>query len=378
MPLVIALFQERLSISKTLLCPVWLGRAALSPCVRQSGAATALCRCAVLASVQEGRNRMHLVREPGHKKPSAFSLFFGESLLRFFNADRDGPNGPKAVVNRAGFGFEAPWPITEVIMSDFEEMFFEEKLDGLTAQVRAESSSLKELRASVAPINGYGSYLPDEIIGRTDLSDGAKVLCHELDKYRNCDPQSERYLQCNPGHFTLQQKCGFRSKRQVEQIVQELVDKDLVEVQPGQKAKYVLSWPTPAEQEQRQREVLEAKREEIRAEAERREKEETERQELAEIKAREERAAQFERYKALYPIEAVIAGDEKAKDWVIEGAYLQDYFDSEGEAKYQRAIELREKPQLDEDAEKLRRQTVRDRFQASEEIQIQLQKAFPK
>ena len=84
-------------------------------------------------------------------------------------------------------------------MSDFEEM-----LDGMTAQVRAESSSLKELRASVAPINGYGSYLPDEIIARSDLSAEAKVLCHELDKYRNCDPQSERYLQCNPGHFTLQ------------------------------------------------------------------------------------------------------------------------------------------------------------------------------
>ena len=59
---------------------------------------------------------MHLVREPGHKKPSAFSLFFslffGESLLRFFNADRDGPNGPKAVVNRAGLGLEVPCPIT--------------------------------------------------------------------------------------------------------------------------------------------------------------------------------------------------------------------------------------------------------------------------
>ena len=96
---------------------------------------------------------------------------------------------------------------------------------------------------AVAPINGYGSYLPDEIIARVDLSAEAKTLCHELDKYRNCDPQSERYLQCNPGHFTLQEKCGFRSKRQVEQIVRELVDKDLIEVQPGQKAKYVLSWP---------------------------------------------------------------------------------------------------------------------------------------
>ena len=122
---------------------------------------------------------------------------------------------------------------------------------------------------AVAPINGYGSYLPDEIIARTDLSAEAKILCHELDKYRNGDPRSERYLQCNPGHFTLQEKCGFRSKRQVEQIVRELVDKDLVEVQPGQKAKYVLSWPTPAEQEQRQRAELEAKREEIRAEVER-------------------------------------------------------------------------------------------------------------
>ena len=219
---------------------------------------------------------------------------------------------------------------------------------------------------AVAPINGYGSYLPDEIIARTDLSAEAKILCHELDKYRNGDPRSERYLQCNPGHFTLQQKCGFRSKRQVEQIVRELVDKDLVEVQPGQKAKYVLSWPTPAEQEQRQRAELEAKREEIRAEVERREKEEMERQELAEIKAREERAARFEKYKALYPVEAVIAGDEKAKDWVIDGEYLQDYFESLGEAKYQRAIELREKPQLDEDAEKLRRRTVREKCQRVE------------
>ena len=96
---------------------------------------------------------------------------------------------------------------------------------------------------AVAPINGYGSYLPDEIIARTDLSAEAKILCHELDKYRNGDPRSERYLQCNPGHFTLQEKCGFRSKRQVEQIVRELVDKDLIKVQPGQKAKYVLSWP---------------------------------------------------------------------------------------------------------------------------------------
>ena len=247
---------------------------------------------------------------------------------------------------------------------------FEESLSAMSDESvrnREERPSLKELRPSVAPINGYGSYLPDEIIARTDLSDGAKVLCHELDKYRNCDPQSERYLQCNPGHFTLQEKCGFRSKRQVEQIVRELVDKDLVEVQPGQKAKYVLSWPTPAEQEQRQQEELEAKREEIRAEAERQEKEEMERQQLAEIKEREERAAQFERDKALYPIEAVIAGDEKAKDWVIEGAYLQDYFDSLGEAKYQRAIELREKPQLDEDAEKLRRRTVRDKFKRVEE-----------
>ena len=121
-----------------------------------------------------------------------------------------------------------------------------------------------------------GSYLPDEIIARTDLSDGAKVLCHELDKYRNCDPQSERYLQCNPGHFTLQEKCGFRSKRQVEQIVRELVDKGLIEVQPLQKAKYVLSWPTPAEQTRRaaehrdgrQREEALAKREEIQAENE--------------------------------------------------------------------------------------------------------------
>ena len=221
---------------------------------------------------------------------------------------------------------------------------------------------------AVAPINGYGSYLPDEIIARTDLSAEAKILCHELDKYRNGDPRSERYLQCNPGHFTLQEKCGFRSKRQVEQIVRELVDKDLVEVQPGQKAKYVLSWPTPAEQEQRQRAELEAKREEIRAEVERREKEEMERQELAEIKAREERAARFEKYKALYPVpvEAVIAGDEKAKDWVIDGEYLQDYFESLGEAKYQRAIELREKPQLDEDAEKLRRRTVREKCQRVE------------
>ena len=74
---------------------------------------------------------------------------------------------------------------------------------------------------AVAPINGYGSYLPDEIIARTDLSAEAKILCHELDKYRNGDPRSERYLQCNPGHFTLQQKCGFRSKRQVEQIVRD-------------------------------------------------------------------------------------------------------------------------------------------------------------
>ena len=247
---------------------------------------------------------------------------------------------------------------------------FEESLSAMwekSVENREERSSLKELRPSVAPINGYGSYLPDDIIGRTDLSSEAKVLCHELDKYRNGDPRSKQYLQCNPGHFTLQEKCGFRSKRQVEQIVQELVDKDLVEVQPGQKAKYVLSWPTPAEQERRQREVLEAKREEIRAEAERQEKEETERQQLAEIKEREERAARFEKYKALYPIEAVIAGDEKAKDWVIEGAYLQDYFDGEGEAKYQRAIELREKPQLDEDAEKLRRGTVRDKFKRVEE-----------
>ena len=107
---------------------------------------------------------------------------------------------------------------------------------------------------------------------------------------------------------------------------------------------------------------MEAKREEIRAEVELREKEETKRQELAEIKAREERAARFEKYKALYPVEAVIAGDEKAKDWVIDGEYLQDYFESLGEAKYQRAIELREKPQLDEDAEKLRRHTIRDKF----------------
>ena len=210
---------------------------------------------------------------------------------------------------------------------------FEESLSAMSDESvrnREERPSLKELRPSVAPINGYGSYLPDEIIARTDLSAEAKILCHELDKYRNGDPRSERYLQCNPGHFTLQKKCGFRSKRQVEQVVRELVDKDLVEVQPGQKAKYVLSWPTPAEQEQRQRAELEAKREEIRAEVERREKEEMERQELAEIKAREERAARFEKYKALYPVEAVIAGDEKAKDWVIDGEYLQDYFESLG------------------------------------------------
>ena len=37
-----------------------------------------------------------------------------------------------------------------------------------------------------------------------------------------------------------------------------------------------------------------------------------------------------------------------------------------GEAKYQRAIELREKPQLDEDAEKLRRRTVREKCQRVE------------
>lgn len=248
----------------------------------------------------------------------------------------------------------------------------------------------------VAPINGYGSYLPDEIIARTDLSAEAKVLCHELDKYRNGDPRSKQYLQCNPGHFTLQEKCGFRSKHQVEKIFQELVGKELVKVQPEKKEKYVLSWPTPAEQEQRQQKDLLAKRQEERAESERREKEEMERQELAEIKAREEmerqelaeikareeRAAQFEKNKALYlethqdeqrEIEAVIAGDEKAKDWVIEGADLQDYFDSEGEVKYQRAIELRQhlfrkKPQLDADAEKLRRRTIKERWTIAKEL----------
>ena len=160
-------------------------------------------------------------------------------------------------------------------MSDF----FEESLSAMwdeSVRSREERPSLKELRPSVAPINGYGSYLPDEIIARTDLSAEAKILCHELDKYRNGDPRSKQYLQCNPGHFTLQQKCGFRSKRQVEQIVQELVDKGLIEVQPLQKAKYMLSWPTPAEQSRRaaehidgrQREEALAKREEIQAENE--------------------------------------------------------------------------------------------------------------
>ena len=65
------------------------GSAALCPCVRQSGAATASCRCAVLAPVvsgAEGRNRTHLFLGDGHKKPSVFSFlffpfFFGNCLV---------------------------------------------------------------------------------------------------------------------------------------------------------------------------------------------------------------------------------------------------------------------------------------------------------
>ena len=208
--------------------------------------------------------------------------------------------------------------------------------------------------------NGYGSHLPDEIIARTDLSAEAKVLCHELDKYRNCDPRSEQYLQWNPGNFTLQKKCGFRSITQVERIIRELEEKGLVKLQPGEEAKYVLSWPTPAENEQRQREDLLAKlREEQIVEQET--------QRLAEISEKLEREAQFEDY----PIESVIAGDEKAKDWVIDDAYLQAYFEIEGEAKYQRAIELRNKPQLDENAEKLRRRTVKEKYESAKEEKLE-------
>jgi len=120
MPLVIALYQERLSFSKTLLRPLQPGRAALVSVFAKAELRRALV--AVESWRPSRATRMDgigcslyggLVVITSRPLFSFLFPFFFRILLRFYNADRDGPNGPKAVVNRAGFGFEAPCPITE-------------------------------------------------------------------------------------------------------------------------------------------------------------------------------------------------------------------------------------------------------------------------
>ena len=89
-----------------------------------------------------------------------------------------------------------------------------------------------------------GAFLPDEIASRVDISANAKLMCSQLDKFRNGNPRSERYLQCNPSHYTLAAACGFKSRSQVTRAIQELEQAGLVTVQRGQLALYVLAWPS--------------------------------------------------------------------------------------------------------------------------------------
>ena len=89
----------------------------------------------------------------------------------------------------------------------------------------------------------WGRFSQMRSASRVDLSANAKLMCSQLDKFRNGNPRSERYLQCNPSHYTLAAACGFKSRSQVTRAIQELVQAGLVTVQHGQLALYVLAWP---------------------------------------------------------------------------------------------------------------------------------------